>query len=307
LKNQAKPKRWVELAIRSADHLLLNEALPAFLQEKGFSGLWIDEEEKTPYRAVLRAYFLEEDWEPGVEGQLDLHLKELSRIFPAAFEGGVISKNVIEEEDWVSRWLPFFEPLKIGSVWIRSSQTAIRLGEDEQEIVMDPGQAFGTGHHESTQLCMESILRLRPLLEDDALVLDLGTGTGILAMFAAKVGLRNILALDTDPVAVETAQGNLSANGVKAFVEINTQPLEFIAQRFALILANLSTSILEELCEELKRHMVMGGWLVVSGLLTGDTDVVVKSFSSRGLEVIHQKNKNEWACLVFRRPTPISA
>ncbi len=307
MKNQAKPRRWVELTIRSADHLLLNEALPAFLQEKGFSGLWIDEEERPPYRAVLRAYFLEEDWERGVEGQLDLHLKELSRIFPAAFEGGVISKSVIEEEDWVSRWLPFFEPLKIGSVWIRSSQTAIRLAEDEQEIVLDPGQAFGTGHHESTQLCMESILRLRPLLEDDALVLDLGTGTGILAMFAAKVGLRNILALDTDPVAVETAQGNLSANGVKAFVEINTQPLEFVAQRFALILANLSTSILEELCEELKRHMVMDGWLVVSGLLTGDTDVVVKSFSSRGLEVIHQKNKNEWACLVFRRPTPISA
>jgi ribosomal protein L11 methyltransferase len=160
--------------------------------------------------------------------------------------------GLIDEEDWASKWLPFFQPLKIGSVWIRPSTKSVRLSESEQEIILDPGQAFGTGHHESTQLCLESMLLLRPFLEDGTPILDLGTGSGILAMFAAKIGFRNVVALDVD------------------------ESLESTEERFGLILANLSASLLQNLAEELRLHLDKDGWLVAGGFLSGETNTFVR-------------------------------
>lgn len=270
------------------------------MEEKGFSGLWLDEEGEAPHRLLLRAYLREELWEPCILEQLMVQLRELSCIFPASPHEAELSMCVIEEEDWASNWLPFFQPLKIGSVWIRPRLKRVRLSPGEQEIILDPGQAFGTGHHECTQLCLEAILLLRPSLEDDASVLDLGTGSGILAMFAAKAGFRNILALDIDPVAVETALRNISANGLERFIQVSSEPLKSIRKPFKLILANLSAPLLNNLADEIRIHLESDGWLVVAGFLTGETDALLQSFYAKGLELAHQEIKNDWECLVLK-------
>jgi ribosomal protein L11 methyltransferase len=185
-------------------------------------------------------------------------------------------------------------------VWIRPSAKSVLLAAGEQEIVVDPGEAFGTGHHESTQLCLESIFLLRPFLEDKASVLDLGTGSGILAMFAAKVGLRNILALDIDSVAIETALRNITTNGLENFIRVSNDTLRSVTKRFHLILANLSVSLLQNLAEELTLHLETDGRLVAAGFLAGETDELLRSFCAKGLYFTHKKNKNDWVCLILR-------
>jgi len=291
-------QRWREITL-VVPHLW-NEVLPHFLEEMGFSGFWLDEEGRPPYRLVLRTYLPEELWEPYMQKDLEAHLRELSCIFRTSPQEGEIEMRVIDEEDWASQWLPFFQPLKIGFVWIRPSAKSVLLAAGEQEIVVDPGEAFGTGHHESTQLCLESIFMLRPFLEDKASVLDLGTGSGILAMFAAKVGLRNILALDIDHLAVEAALRNIRINGLEEYIQVCNEPLKSIKKRFGLILANLSFHILQNLTDELRLHLVEDGWLVLSGFLAGETDELVQLLYSKGLELTLQQSKNDWECLIMR-------
>lgn len=281
-----------------------NEVLPHFLEEMGFSGLWLDEEEKPPHRLILRAYLPEGLWEPSMQQQLRAHLKELSCIFPESPQETELSLRLMDEEDWASKWLQFFQPFKIGSVWIRPSPKSGRPSAGEREIILDPGQAFGTGHHESTQLCLESILLLRPFLQDEAPVLDLGTGSGILAMFAARVGLRNIVALDTDPIAVETALRNITANRLENVIQARHESLESTGKRFGLILANLSASLHQNLAEELRLHIERNGWLVAGGFLVAEADALILTFRAKGLELTHQKAKNDWGCLIFQARQP---
>jgi len=280
------------------------EVLPHFLEEMGFSGLWLDEERQPPHRLILRAYLQEGLWQPDMQEQLRAHLKELSCIFPDSRQEPELHIGLIDEEDWASKWLPFFQPLKIGSVWIRPSTKSVRLSESEQEIILDPGQAFGTGHHESTQLCLESMLLLRPFLEDGTPILDLGTGSGILAMFAAKIGFRNVVALDVDHVATETAVRNISANGLEDSIEIRNESLESTEERFGLILANLSVSLFQNLAEELRLHLDKDGWLVAGGFLSGETNTLIQTFRAIGLELTHQKTKNDWGCLILQLKQP---
>jgi len=292
-------KRWYEISFLVPDPW--TEILPAFLQERGFSSLWIDSEKRPPFRSIMRAYILEQAWTSSLEKQLHGCLKEVSSLFSEQSEEAEIQKRVIREEDWASKWLPFFKPLKIGPVWIRPSTKTVELANGEREIVLDPGQAFGTGHHETTQLCLESMLRLRSSLEANASILDLGTGSGILAMFAATLGFKDILALDVDPVAVETARQNVSANRLSPFVEVDGVPLGSVEKRFALILANLSAPVFNIVCYQVTAHVETQGWLVVSGILADESNGVKRLWTSRGLDLVDETSKNEWVCMVFKR------
>jgi ribosomal protein L11 methyltransferase len=293
-------KQWREITLL-VPHLWA-EVLPYFLEERGFSGLWVDEEAEPPQRLLLRAYMDEAAWKPKMHQALEDKLQELSRVLPTASKEIELSSRVIEEENWAAQWLPFFQPVKIGPVWVRPSQKPVALKQGEQDIVLDPGQAFGTGHHETTQLCLESTLRLRSSLGDDAQVLDLGTGSGILAMFAARLGFRNVLALDTDPVAVEVALQNVAKNGLEHVIDVSHQTIQSVASRFNLILANLTAAIHEELCEEMVSRLHRGGWIVLGGILRQEKASLEHLFSKTGLKLVTESPKNDWTCLSYRMP-----
>ncbi len=292
-------KHWVEITF--VIPYAWAEILPGFLEELGFSGLWMDEERDRPEKSVIRAYMAQEHWDPALEQRIKGHLANLSDIFSRPGEQGDVRVRVIEEEDWASKWLPFFEPLKIGSVWIRPTQKSIVLAEDEQEIILDPGQAFGTGHHATTQMCMEATVRLGADLERDAPILDLGTGSGILAMLAARIGFTSILALDVDPVALETARKNLVVNGLEEVIQLDTVSLDCVEASFRLVLANLSASILKVLGKEITSHVEPRGWVAVSGILCAEAGHVERFLSATGLTCTDRREQDEWACLVFRR------
>jgi len=123
-------------------------------------------------------------------------------------------------------------------------------------------------------------------------------------MFAAKVGLRNVVALDVDHVATETAVRNISANGLEDSIETRNESIESTEERFGLILANLSASLLQNLAAELRLHLDKDGWLAAGGFLSGETNALIQTFRATGLELTHQKTKNDWGCLILQLRQP---
>jgi ribosomal protein L11 methyltransferase len=298
IQDEVAKRRWHEVTL--AVPRLWNEVLPDFLEKKGFSGSWLEEERKPPHRLIVRSYLPEGTWQPGLQEEIEAYLEELSTLFPVRPRKWEVKACLIDEEDWVTKWVALFQPFRIGSVWIRPSLKKVQLGPREQEIVLDAGEAFGTGLHESTQLCLKSLLLLRPSIEGDAPVLDLGTGSGILSMFAARMGFRNILALDIDPIAVETAKANIIMNRLERFIRVSNEPLSSVKQRFALVLANLSAAIHESIVEEVRSHLEADGCLVAGGLLVGEGAALSRSWRAADLKLDYQTTQNDWECLIFR-------
>jgi ribosomal protein L11 methyltransferase len=279
---------------------LWNEVLPAFLEERGFSGAWVEEEKGAPHKLILRSYLSEGKWTAGLQEEIEAYLDKLASIFPTGPQKPDVKTRLIDEEEWATKWTSLFQPFRVGPVWIRPSVKSVHLSPGEQEIVLDPGGAFGTGLHESTQLCLKSVLLLRPNIDENASVLDLGTGSGILAMFAAKSGFRDILALDIDPVAVETARRNIAANRLEHFIQVSSEPLSLIKKRFALIVANLSATIHQGIAREIRFHMEANGWLIAGGLLAGEGTTLSGLWHAIGLKLVDQTTQNDWECLILR-------
>ena len=293
-------RRWKEIAITVPPEWL--EVIGEPLQSLGFSGLWIEGIEEAAGRtneSLVRCYLPESQWRPALLDEIKVRLKELAALFSPTGEHGRVEVRTIDEQDWASNWLPFFVPFKIGNVWIRSSRKTLVLKRGERELVIDPGQAFGTGHHETTRLCMEAIRVLRCDLKDDASVLDLGTGTGILAMFAYTLGLKNVIAADIDPVAVETARKNLEKNRVPRSVRLMTGSLSALNRPFDLIVANLSFSVLKDSGRLLAHRLTKKGRLVVSGVLADDVGPLCSTFATEGLCRKDVSLLNDWVCVVY--------
>ncbi len=239
-------------------------------------------------------------WEPDIQTNLSTYLDQIYRLSGAIDLQPDLEVRLIEEEDWAAKWLPFFRPLKIGTIWITSSEINVPLKEGEQKLTIDPGQAFGTGRHETTHMCMEAIVMLNPFMEKGAPLLDLGTGSGILAMFAAKNGFTDILALDIDPVAIATARENIRKNGLEKFIKTENRALNALKRRFSLILANLTGPLLLGLSKDIKNRLDQGGRLVASGFLQKETNAMMQSFSLLGLTPVYQGYKNDWGCVIMR-------
>jgi ribosomal protein L11 methyltransferase len=297
------PVRWYEVTLLVPT--VWQEILPDALERMGFSGIWVDEEKKPPYRAVLKAYLSDTAWRDETAQEIAGHLEHISRAFSNGVDRGEFTFRVIEEEDWASKWLPFFTPIRIGPVWIRPIEKEVGLLAGEKEIVINPGQAFGTGHHETTRLCLEALLRCCDRLKKDVPILDFGTGSGILAMFAAKLGFTNILALDNDPVAVETAKENLAANGfdqgADGAVHVDLQPISAVTKQFSIRVANVTSRDLTALAPLLVQRIAGEGKLILSGILGTEADTVAQAYRRESTKLVEQHTRGEWVCMVFKK------
>ena len=210
---------------------------------------------------------------------------------------------MIAEEDWASSWKEHFKPLPVGErLLILPSWETPAVGETRQVITLDPGMAFGTGGHETTRLCLESLEQIMASASDaEAPVLDLGTGSGILAIAAAKLGARRIEAVDIDPQAVLVAQENCRLNRVANAVSCSATPLEQLPGGYRLILANILAEELVRMAPELTKRLLPDGWLVLSGILAEREQFVIDGFVSQPLDLQQSLAAGEWRCLCYRK------
>jgi ribosomal protein L11 methyltransferase len=200
--------------------------------------------------------------------------------------------------DWVARFRENFRGFSAGPFWIAPAWDVPAGRRDV--IVVDPGRAFGTGTHESTRLCLAALASLaaqRPL----GRLLDVGTGTGILAIAALMLGARKAIGVDVDAESMESARLHGRLNGAEPAILLGDGAAAFRREAFDTVVANVSAPVLRGRSSELGRVMSQGGSLVLSGLLADDVDAIVAEYGELGDVAVTRDG--EWAAVVVRRPT----
>ncbi len=201
---------------------------------------------------------------------------------------------------WRDEWKKHFRPFAITrSIVIRPPWEAYAEQPGEQVLVLEPGRAFGTGLHETTSLVAGALEARRAELAG-AVVLDVGCGSGILALVAILLGAAGARAVDVDPDAVEVTRENATRNGLDERVDADTAPIEAIATKHPVVVANIEARVLIPMAPELSRRVAPGGVLVLSGILAPQKDDVRAAYASFALE--ETREKGEWVALVLRAP-----
>lgn len=244
---------------------------------------------------LLKAYF-----DPSSDiGRVCRDFQELCREADVPLSG--CATGIEAEKDWLKEWRRRLKPFPVGARWwISPGRDSSRAAvQNRIPIWLEPQMAFGSGTHESTQLCLEV---LETLSLTGKSVLDIGTGSGILAVAAAKLGAESVLACDIDPVAVQVAESNFSRNRVDHRIHLFTGGVEVLGgSRFDLILANLEGILIREKLNDFGQHLKPEGRIVLSGLLGEDATHICRSASVRAmpLTLLQDLAKGEWRCLVF--------
>jgi ribosomal protein L11 methyltransferase len=220
---------------------------------------------------------------------------------------GRITVSRLGPQDWAESWKRHFKPLRIGGVLlIRPSWSRARARRDQQEITLDPGLSFGTGQHPTTAFCLEQIARYRPETEGGRSMLDIGTGSGILAIAGAKLGYRPVGAFDFDPAAVKVAKENARINRVSRLVKIRRDDicrLRSPLERHDLVCANLIANLLLEQQKRILATVSPGGVLVLAGILKSEFPAVRRAYEDAGFKLMTSKAVKEWRSGAFRRLT----
>lgn len=201
----------------------------------------------------------------------------------------------LEEQDWANKWKEHFHVLRIGRFVIRPSWREHTPGEGDLVITLDPGMAFGTGLHPSTALCLRA---LEDAVEPGMSVLDMGTGSGILAIAAAHLGAARVEALDSDEVAVRVASENVLVNGFRGVIQVKRGSLPEVSGAYHLIVINiLARVILDMLAAGLASHLHPGGHIIAAGILETQADEVKRSLRTGGLQVVSELKEKDWVML----------
>jgi len=218
---------------------------------------------------------------------------------------GELRTRVVLEADWADAWKQHFPVLRVGRrLVIRPTWRRRRRAQpDDVVLALDPGMAFGTGLHPTTRLCLLLIEDLadRGAFAGGARVVDVGSGSGILSIAAAKIGAREVVAVDTDPIAVEATTANAARNDVASRVRVRQGSTPTGDGPFDVVLANLVASLLVALAPALAGELAESGTLVASGIFGDREPDVVAAFAATGLEVTGRRAEGEWVALEARR------
>ncbi|MEZ0324377.1 MAG: 50S ribosomal protein L11 methyltransferase [Fimbriimonas sp.] len=275
----------------------------------------------SPFIEIFREYGIENTLEegntltgalPNVEAALK-QFEALKVSLEAAGAKSVVA-NELKEENWEENWKQFFKPRRVGERFVvRPTWETFDSGSDDIEIVLDPGQAFGTGDHPTTRLCLQ-LLEKADL--KDARVADVGCGSGILSVAACKLGAAEVIANDIEPVAVEVAQQNAELNGVQflALVGEGISPALDPTQGrtdgapplptdtgFDVVVSNIISAILIRLARDIWHAIVPGGRWIVSGIIDQNWPDVLLAAESAGFSLNEKLEEDGWVAAMFTR------
>jgi ribosomal protein L11 methyltransferase len=324
---------WLELSVDVDPEAV--ESVSELLSQHGYNGgVVIDQpiipgEDGPEYTydtgrpVTLRTYLVADDQAEPTRVAIEQALWHLGRMRTI----GALQARPLEEQDWANAWKRYYTIQHIGQrTVIVPSWLDYTARPDEIILRLDPGMAFGTGLHPTTRLCL---VLLERYTEAGQLVLDLGSGSGILAIAAAQLGAGRVLALDTDPIAVEASSANAERNGVSDQIISATGSLgrghqlgNWLSgadqpptpatdtttdaagnpQTFDLIVANILARILTALAEDLAAALRPGAILISSGIIAEREDEVTLAYATVGLERVERHQEGDWVALVHRKP-----
>jgi ribosomal protein L11 methyltransferase len=213
---------------------------------------------------------------------------------------GELRVRSVDDADWTDAWKAGYVPQRIGRVVIVPSWLDEPIGPHEVALRLDPGMAFGTGLHPTTRGCLTLLQAIDPM---PPVVLDVGSGSGILALAALRLGAERAVCYDTDPLAVEATLTDAAANGLaeRVTAHLGTLPPTPPAVRYPLVLANLVAAVLIDLAEPLATHTVPGGTLLAGGIIEERADEVLAALTTAGFALGERLNDGEWVSLRLQR------
>ena len=270
---------------------------------KGENGVfwdYIDESLQNPSDDVLVKCFLTPERADGEIAAIRRELDEMRMRGGLSFGSLEETRRTIDGDDWIGIWKKHFRPLHVGAhIVVVPAWIDYRPQAGETIVLLDSNMAFGTGEHETTAMCLEL---LQDYLKAGDTVLDVGCGSGILGIAAAKLGAKRAYLSDIDPVAVESAAHNAEKNGVRERVFAARADLLDEKQIAAdMVLANITAEVLVRLAPGIPRSLKAGGTLILSGIIGSRLAAVKEAFRAQGLALLREERRGEWYALAFRR------
>lgn len=301
---------WLELSISipalltdlAADELCAGGCLGVNVEERVLDTFTLpDPDADIPEVYRVRLYYEPVDDVEALRRRVQAELAALPALVPG-WQPELPTVQAVAQQDWAEGWKQHFSATRFGRrLVVRPTWEEGEDAEGDLVVRLDPGMAFGTGSHETTRLCLQQLAELydsrpRPRL------LDVGTGSGILAIAAVKLGATTVVANDIDPEACTVARENAMLNGVEGMIAISETPLEDLAGKFDVVIANILAEENVRLAEHLCARVAPGGSLLLSGILREKEALVREGFSGRGLEGPELSYDADWCCLHYRRP-----
>lgn len=318
---------WHELTIHTTEEAV--EMISNFLHEAGAGGVSIEEsgtlnkKRDTTYGelydvplndipegfAVIKGYFSEGTDMVALQLEVNPRVEELSEF---GIDTGEVryETRTVDEDDWATAWKQYFKPVRVSErltikpTWEEYTPESL----DEKIIELDPGMAFGTGTHPTTSLCLRT---LETVIQGGEEVIDVGTGSGILAIGAIKLGAKHVLALDLDPVAVISARENVELNGLEQQITVKESDLLSVlgSQDPALgvqlpvkvVVANILAEIILLFVDDVYNALESGGTYIVSGIWKNKEQVVHDALVASGFEVSATHRDEDWLAFVARK------
>lgn len=302
-------KDWIEVEIITNSDAV--EAISAILYETGISGISVldvndieitkqnkNYNEYFPQKimdiedgAIIRAYYKEDNYFHEKYDFINKKIKDLNN-YGINIKGTIIEKYNVNEAQWENNWKKYYKPTKVGEkivvkpVWEDYNKT-----EDEIIVELDPGMAFGTGTHETTELCIKA---LEIYVDKEDVVFDIGTGSGILAIAASKIGAKKIVGVDLDPVAVKVAEENVALNSIKNAEILHGNLMEVVKGKADIVVANILADIVILLSKDVKKFIKENGLFISSGIILDRLDDVKTILKDVGFNIENVEILGEW-------------
>jgi ribosomal protein L11 methyltransferase len=322
--------KWHEITISTTEEA--QEMISNFLHEMGAGGVSIEESgtlnkqrdtslgqwyelplnDIPEGQAVIKGYFGEDTDTDELIAAIKPRVEELREfdIDPGNVE---YSARVVDEEDWATAWKQYFKPLRVSDkLTIKPTWEVYEAGPDERIIELDPGMAFGTGTHPTTALCLQT---LESVIQGGEEIIDVGTGSGILAIGACRLGAKSVLALDLDPIAVTSATENVRLNDLSQQVEVRLSDLlgvikgadagqeaTAVTVPVDLVVANILAEIILLFVDDVYAALKPGGIYIASGVYKNKETDVEEGLIRSGFEIVEKRRDEEWIAFVARKP-----
>lgn len=289
------PRNWTKITITAGEDF--SDIIAGFLSELTGSGVEqsMPQPGAAPGPSTVTGYLENDETASEKRATLVSFVRQLTGTEPEIFFTEII------EEDWGKNWKQHFKPLRITRrITVKPTWEPYQAGADEIVLEIDPGLAFGTGLHASTRLALSLVEESFAAEQKPRTALDVGTGTGILAMAAARCGAVAVTAIDNDPDAVVCALDNIAANRLDHAVTVSGAELADCAGPFDLVIANITSDVLILLAPQLRRLLAPHGSLVLAGILVGEqAEAIRQTFGALGLTLRQEPAEGEWQAFLF--------
>ena len=322
---------WHELTIHTTEEAV--EMISNFLHEMGADGVSIEEtgslnrERDTTYgqlydkpfndipegEAVIKGYFADVSNPGDLVAEITPRIEEL-RTFDIDPGSYTMDTRVVNEEEWANAWKQYFKPIRVSEkLTIKPTWEPYEAGPGEHIIEIDPGMAFGTGTHPTTSLCLRA---LESVIQGGEEIIDVGTGSGILAIGAVKLGAKHVLALDLDPVAVTIAEENTQLNQLENEITVHLSDLLQVINRnqkdnestplgvtlpVQIVVANILAEVILLFIDDVYNALTEGGIYITSGIYKNKEEVVEQALLAANFTIIDRYREDDWVAFVARK------